>query len=93
MSTASMLTVEQESRSTGMVAYNVYEAIPKECTDFRNGLNKFIQDLMYKSPEMLNHKNTWLQLDMIMKTYIRTTDDADCEWKRNVIDIYTGKMK
>jgi len=93
MSIASTLTVEQEPRSPGTVAYNIHEAIPKECTDFRNGLNKFIQDLMYKSPEMLNHTETWLQLDAIMKTYIRTIDDADFEWKRNVIDIYTGKMK
>lgn len=93
MSTDSMLTVEQESRSTGMVAYNIHEAIPKEYTDFRNSLTKFIRDSMYKSPEMLNHISTWLQLDVIMKTYIRTIDDADFEWKRNVIDIYTGKMK
>jgi hypothetical protein len=88
-----MLTVEQESRSTGTVAYNIHEAIPKEYTDFRNSLTKFIRDLSYKSPEMLNHTETWLQLDAIMKTYIRTIDDADFEWKRNAIDIYTGKMK
>jgi hypothetical protein len=88
-----MSTVEQEPRSPGTVAYNIYEAIPKEYTDFRNSLTQFIRDLMYKSPEMLNHINTWLQLDVIMKTYIRTIDDADFEWKRNAIDIYTGKMK
>ena len=94
MSTAAMLTEEEEEpRTPGMVAYNIYEAIPKEQDMFRNSLDKFIRELMYKSPELLNHKQTWLELDMIMKVYIRSMLDVDTDWKRNVVDIYTGKMK
>lgn len=83
-----MSSENENPRSALLYAAHISMLLPPDQQSFRDDLAYFIKDCAYKSPEIVVHSSSWLQLDSIMKKYIIEIDE---EWKEKVIDLYTGK--
>ena len=76
-------------RNAAIVACQIIELIPANKQTFKNDLENFLRDgLAYRSPELLSHRATWVEFEIIMKKHIC---DVLEPWEKKVIDIYVGK--
>jgi hypothetical protein len=82
---------ELPTRNPAEIAIRILQIIPETEKAFQNDMKKFIQDLSYKAPEMLLHPITWFEFDSVMHRHIKDRSDANSDWKRSAIDIFTGK--
>jgi hypothetical protein len=77
-----------EPRSVGAVIERIIPIIPDNEKDIREDIKNFYTRLWNKAPELLRGTELWLELHYILVKHII---ELETPWKKEVIDIYTGK--
>jgi hypothetical protein len=81
------------SRNLLLVACHIARLIPEDQVEFKNDIMNYIKsDLVYRDPYALTLSYVWSAFEYsVMKKHIPTLNDANEQWKKDVVDLYTGK--
>ena len=88
-------SLNKEPRNLLVVVCHIAQLIPEDQKDFKNDIMNYIKnDLAYRDSYALTLPYVWLGFELrIMKKHIPTLDDANEQWKKDIIDLYTGKTQ
>jgi len=86
---------EKVSRNLLLVACHIARLIPEDQVDFKNDIMNYIKsDLVYRDSYALTLSYVWSAFEYsVMKKHIPTLNDANEQWKKDIIDLYTGKTQ
>ena len=76
-------------RDAILVGAQILCVIPETEVEFRNDLRAYITNMAYRAPELRSVKEVWIDFQKIMHKH---APEPDVEWKKQIIDIYTGKI-
>jgi len=77
------------ARDSLVIALKINTLIPDHEKAFRDELKEFIQNAVYKPPELRKEYYLWSELDIIVHKHVQ--DDKET-WKSTIIDLYTNKI-
>lgn len=77
------------ARDSLVIAIKIYTLIPEHEKEFRDELQYFIKNAVYKPPELRKEYCLWSELDIIIHKFVQ--DDKE-SWKSTIIDLYTNKI-
>jgi hypothetical protein len=83
--------IEDKRRDPLEIAIKIYEYIPHDKAEFKSDMDRLINDMFTKAPEIRLETNAcWVKLDSVMHKHIpHPTDD----WQWKMVDIYVGISK
>jgi hypothetical protein len=86
-------TLDKTPRNLLIVACCIAKLIPEGQNEFKNDIMTYIKsDLVYRDAHSLTLNYVWSAFEYrVMKKHIPTLNDANEQWKKDVIDLYTGK--
>jgi hypothetical protein len=85
---------EFQPRSVALVSLFIVSKLPDDQVNFKSDIMHFVTgSLYYVPPEDMFKSNNWAKLEDIMHKYIPNINhETDPEWKKEIVDIYIGKI-